>query len=540
MSAVALAFRMGRWGILGFSAMAFASTLIQALAFYAVAGHSLPDRLAFAQSVTVLASRFTLLLAPPVRPDTVGGYVQYRAYGGLAILFAAWAMAAASGAFRGDEERGVVEAELATGTTRLALIAARVLAYSAGVFVAAMAAGVAVMLGAASEGETIGLGGVLQAAAALTALAVCCYALTLLVVQFTAARLATATAGVVLLALFLDNSLSRTFSWLSTARWLSPFRYFDLSQPLAPGGAFDARATLILAGASVVAAALAAAAFSARDLGAPVLRPPAPRRAPRFEPSRVAAWRVPAVRDLYEQRAGIAVWVAGVAALGAIAVSMTKTVVDPLLEIPALARFFGSYVHGAVFASFLGFFWFTMAQLLFTAFAIVQVARWSSDDLDGRLQLLLSQPVSRAAVVAERLVAITAAAAVIALVSAAAVAEMSRAQGIELDLARLVQASLLLVPFTLAFAGVGSLLAAWNPRAAVGLVGAIAFAAYLDAQVGSFFRWPDWVQDLSAFKLFGTPMSDGLDARNLALMLLIALAGFGTSILAMQRRDVGA
>jgi len=46
--------------------------------------------------------------------------------------------------------------------------------------------------------------------------------------------------------------------------------------------------------------------------------------------------------------------------------------------------------------------------------------------------------------------------------------------------------------------------------------------------------------DLSAFKLFGAPLLNGVNGRNLALMLLLALAGIGSSILAIQRRDVGA
>ena len=90
------------------------------------------------------------------------------------------------------------------------------------------------------------------------------------------------------------------------------------------------------------------------------------------------------------------------------------------------------------------------------------------------------------------------------------------------------------------FAGAGSLLAAWNPRAAVGLLGAFAFASYLDTELGAIFKLPLWLQDLSAFKLFGTPLLSGVNGRNLALLLLLAAAGIGSSILAIQRRDVGA
>jgi len=96
------------------------------------------------------------------------------------------------------------------------------------------------------------------------------------------------------------------------------------------------------------------------------------------------------------------------------------------------------------------------------------------------------------------------------------------------------------VPFALVFAGAGALLAAWNPRAAVGLLGAFAFASYLDTELGAIYRLPLWLQDLSAFKLFGTPLVTGVDWRNVTLMLALAVAGTATSILLMQRRDVGA
>jgi putative exporter of polyketide antibiotics len=105
---------------------------------------------------------------------------------------------------------------------------------------------------------------------------------------------------------------------------------------------------------------------------------------------------------------------------------------------------------------------------------------------------------------------------------------------------RLAEGTLLLVPFALVFAAAGSVLAAWNPRAAVGLVGGLAFASYLVNELGPLFKWPAWVQDLSAFKLFGNPLASGIDRSGLSIMIAIVLVGFGASILLMQRRDVGA
>jgi putative exporter of polyketide antibiotics len=59
-------------------------------------------------------------------------------------------------------------------------------------------------------------------------------------------------------------------------------------------------------------------------------------------------------------------------------------------------------------------------------------------------------------------------------------------------------------------------------------------------QFGPLFKLPDWVQNLSAFKLYGQPLTDGVDRTRLAIMLVIVIAGFAASAIAMQRRDVGA
>jgi ABC-2 type transport system permease protein len=537
--ATALALRLGRWGILGFSGLAFLSSLIQAVGFYQIAGRGPVERAAFAQSMSALASQFTQILPPPGRLDTVSGYVQWRSFGGLAILFAVWALAAASGAARADEERGVVEALLATGVTRLGLIGSRIVAFATSSVIAGLAAGLGLVIGATNGGESVSTTSVLEASLVLAALAVSCYSLTLFVSQVTAARIATAASGILLLVLFLINSLSHSFSSLSLLRWLSPFRYYELNQPLS-SGSVDAKAALVLVAIALSGGAAAAIAFGSRDLGSPLIRLPIRSHATTYAISRRRIWRIPVARGLYERSVGIAVWAVGMATLGVVSVALTRSILQPLLSIPALGTYFGSVLHGQVSTTFLGYFWFGFAQLLFAAYAITQVARWSAEDVDGRLELILANPHSRTAVVIERALVLLAAALVIAAVSGLAVGVASHYQSINLDAGRLAAASLLLVPFALVFAAAGSLLAAWNPRGAVGLLGALAFASYLTSEAGPLFKWPEWIQDLSAFKLFGTPLSSGVDRIGLLTMVAIIVVGFGASILVMERRDVGA
>ena len=540
MTSVLMGLRLGRWGLVGFSAAAFVWNLTQTIGFYQVVGHTLAERAAFGAAIATLAARFVVIVPPPIQPDTVGGYVEFRGFNELAIIFSIWALASAVGFARGDEERGILEAALASGESRIRLVASRAASFAIGIAVASAAAAAAFVIGVASGHESVAPVRILEASGMLVAIGLACYGIALLVAQLAEPRSAAPSAGIVLLGLFLLNSLSRQFDSLSTWRWLSPFRYYDLSQPLPTGGFFDSRGFAVLVVVGIVTTAAAAVAFQRRDLGASLLRFPVHTRPPVYDVATGAWWRVPVVRGAYDQRFGFAVWSIGMAAIAVLMVSLTRSIVQVLLSLPTLLPYLGSYVRLQVYPTALGYIWFSFAELLFVAFAIVQVGRWSGEDTDGRLEMVLSEPVSRAAVVVERMGVLVAGALLMAAVSGLTLYFASRLSGIDLNGSRLAAASLMLVPFALVFACAGSALAAWKPRAALGLVGLFALASYLDTELGAIFKLPGWLQDLSAFKLFGTPLLTGIDGRNLALLLLLACAGVGSSILLMERRDVGA
>ena len=540
MTSVLLGLRLGRWGLVGFSLTSLGWILTQTVGFYQIVGHTAQERLLFGETIATLAAKFVVIVPPPIRPDTVGGYVEFRGFHELAVIFALWALVAAVGFARGDEERGIVEATLATGEPKAFLLATRAAAFAIAIAVASAAGGAAFVIGVASGGESTTALAVVEVCALLVGVGVACYGIALLVAQLAAPRSAAPVAAVVLLTLFLLNSLSRSFDSLATWRWLSPFRYYDLSQPLPPGGYFDARAFVVLLLIAALTTAAAAASFERRDLGAPLVAWPSRTRPPAYDVPSAPWWRIPVVRELFDQRVGLLLWTAGMGLLAVVFAALTRSIVQVLLSLPTLTAILSNLIRQQVYPSALGYIWFSFAQLLFAAFAIVQVARWSAEDTDGRLEMILSRPTSRAGVVVERVATLVAAGAIMAGVSAAALFYSSRANGIDLNASRLVAASLLLVPFALVFAGAGSLLAAWNPRAAVGLVGALTLASYLDTELGPIFKLPLWLQDLSAFRLFGSPLVSGIDGRNLALLLLLATAGIGSSILLMQRRDVGA
>lgn len=539
MTATTFFIRLGRWGLAGFSAVGFIATYVQSTAFYAVAGRTAAMQAAFGTSMSTIASRFAALFPPPLHPETVGGYVWWRAYGAIAIVFSVWAVVSATAMVRSDERRGRIEAVLATGTSRPQLIAARAAAFGASVLVASLAVAAGFAAGVLMAGGRLDPRGVGEASVLVLALTLSCYGISLLVGQLTPGRAATAVAGAALLTLFLFNSLSRIFDSFSTLRWLSPYRYYELNQPLVADGIFDSRSVAVLLSIAVITTAAAGAAFMRRDAGSPLLALPSWTRAVSRDPAPNPAWRIPIVRELAGKRVELLGWCCAMVVLPVVFVALTKAMIQPLLTLPTLVPYFGYVVRGSVYPSVLGYVWFNFAELLFAGFAVAQVAHWAADDTDGRLELTLSQPRSRSSVVVERAAAAAVAATLIAGLSGVAVFYASRAQSIDLDPHGVATASLMLVPFAAVFAGAGALLAAWNPRAAVGVLGALTFLGFLDTEVGPLLKFPAWLVDLSPFKLFGTPLVSGLDGRNLGILLAIALAGLASSILANQRRDVG-
>ena len=89
-----------------------------ALAFVQLAGATEPERAAFAQQMTLLGAQLSYMLPTPIGVDTLGGYLQWRLFGMMALVFGIWAAISASGSGRGDEERGLVEQWIAAGVSR--------------------------------------------------------------------------------------------------------------------------------------------------------------------------------------------------------------------------------------------------------------------------------------------------------------------------------------------------------------------------------------------------------------------------------------
>ena len=530
--------RFHRTGMISTAAIGAFSGMLQSLGFQAIVGTSESARQQFGLQMQLLGRQLSYLVPLPVHPETLAGYVQWRAFGFFPVIFGFWALIAGSGAIRGDEDRGLLELWLASGTSR-----ARVTAARTGAFVIAVAASILVVLvltglGATTVGSPLPIEGLLADGAALLAVTVACFALALLIAQFVdSRRVAAGVSAIVLLALFLLNSLGRTLEAPARFRGVSPFYYVDRTNGLSPGGQIDWASTLGVSAAALALVALAGVAFTRRDLGAGLVRP---RRAVRprvIEPSRNPLLRAPVLATIYEQRVGLTAWMVSTALLALFMTSLAKSVADLVNHIPI----FRAYVSGQgdLNRAVISVFWFAMMPLVLGAFAITQVSRWTTDDTEGRLEMVLSEPVSRRRVALERAGALLVATTFIAVVGSAVTLWAADAQGISLGVESIALATALLLPFGLAFGSLGAALAGWIPRVTVLLLSGYAVVSYFLTQFVPLFRWPQWVANLSIFYLYGTPLTTGVYWTGFWVLMAIIAIAMTIGLLSFQRRDLG-
>ena len=517
-----------------------AGGFINAVGFTQIAGDNPAARAVFAQQMELLARQLTYLLPAPSQLDTMAGYLTWRWFGSAVLVYAFWALLAGTGAGRGDEERGLVELWLSTGVSRLRFIAVRVAAFAAVAALAIVVMLVVTDIGAAIGNEPLPVGPLALEGLATWALTLFVFAFAVFVGQLvTTRRGATGIAGIGVLALFMLNSAARSGVDLGAIRWLSPFYLFERSNPLLRGGSLDVPATAALAVGALMLVAIAVVAFVRRDIGGPLFRGALRTSPVRWRPAGDPLLRTPILAIVDQQRVWIVGWAIGLAVLAGFLASITKVMVDAFgsSDIPILRAYFERAGINA-YANFVGVIWFSTLLLLISLFVAVQVNGWAADDAEGRLETILSAPVSRARVVLERIAAVLIACAVLVTASSVAVYLTATAAGISLPGGRFVFASAAVLPVAYAFSGIGHALVGWRPRVAVAILGALAVVGYFTQQFAPIFQWPEWTTNLSLFALYGTPMSKD-DWGGIATLIAIGVAGTAVAIVAMRRRDVG-
>ncbi len=509
-------------------------------------------------SLVSLASTFTWL-AEPVAITSPGGYTTWK-YGLTILIIAIWPLLACSRMLRGEEERGSLDVllSLPRGRGRVAL------EKLAAVWTALLGMGllIGLLTFAAGKSANADLSFANAMLFGLNIVLICGVfgSIALLLSQFTQERGTASgiTGGLLVVFIVLDmvHRVIPNTDWISR---ISPVYYYNLSKPLVPASSYgvpsstygaNAGAMLVLLALSVILSGAAIWLFARRDVGGTVacrwLHLPERAATPEYALP-VNAW---SLRSVYTRSLSmIAVptfwWTLGIAGFAAwmvVSSSKLRRSLDlagqssPLLK-DLITKVGGGNVtdecHHPEFS-------LVFLPLLLMAFAVTQANRWSADEEDGRLELVLATPQSRLRVLLGRFAALTTATIIIAVLTLAATAVASAATGLQLDGGNLTAATLSIIPLGLLVAAIGYLLSGWLRTAVdTGLLSFLLVIWFFISFVGPDLNWSDAALRLSAFYYYGTPLLHGLPLWDMLGVLAVGIVALALASVRFVCKDIG-
>ncbi|WP_063013476.1 ABC transporter permease subunit [Nocardia nova] len=474
-----------------------------------------------------------LLRWPADRLDTLGGYLTYHNVTLLVLFLTLYSALQGAGAVRGAEAGHAVEVLLSTGQSRLRLVRDRALGFAAVLAVIGLGLGLGLAAAMAVGGDS-NVPGSLSTGLGCAACAFAGYAIGTLTGQLAPTpRTASAVAALIVVALYLYTNVWERFGSPALLRFVSPFYYFTDFRALVPGIGFDpASLVAIVAGAASVTG-VAAWVFTRRDIGSALTEW---RAGPTRRPARVQRrlldrlWSAILVRE----RAGLALWAVAAAAGVGLMAWLEPEVTEMWDKFDVTRRMLQVDPGFSPADQYLGYVAEFTAPIA-AAFVVTQVAAWVSDLDEGRTAVLLSTPLSRAALIRQRIAALLAGVAVVIVGATAGMLIAMRVVGGDIDASAILRAMSAVALFALGLAGVGAWLVAWWPRFAVTVLAAGLGLSYLLMMLVPMFAWPTWLTKLSVFGAIGHPYLQNPPLGGLAFLASLAVAGYLLAVAGSSR-----
>ena len=501
-------------------------------------------------SVVSLAGSFAWL-AEPIKVDTPGGYATWK-YGFTILIIAIWPLMACSRMLRGEEERGSLDALLSLPRGRGRVALEKLAAIWTALLGMGLLIGLLTFAGGKSVNADFGLGDALLFSLNVVLISGVFGSIALLISQFTQERSTASgiTGGLLVIFIVLDmvHRVIPGTEWLSR---FSPVYYYNLSKPLVPSYGTNPGAMLVMLALSVLLSGAAVWLFIRRDVGEKVAGP-GWLRLPEWatRPERALPEGAWSLRSVYTRSLGmIAVptfwWtlvIAGFAGWMVVVDVQTEKSLATIFSSSPLLKDLITKVGGSdvsTNASILSAL-FIFLPLMLMAFAVTQANRWSADEEDGRLELVLSTPQPRLWVLLGRFAALTTSTIIIAVLTLAATAIASAATGLALDPGNVAAATLSMIPLGLLVAAIGYLFSGWLRTAVdTGLLSFLLVIWFFISFVGPELNWSEATLRLSAIYYYGTPLLHGLPLWNMLGILGVGIVLLVLASLRFVRKDIG-
>jgi ABC-2 type transport system permease protein len=463
---------------------------------------------------------------------TLGGYMTWK-YGALFGLGAGlWSILALSGTLAGEAIRGSLDFVAAApfGKRRIALekLAAHLtVLWLAMAFVAVMIVVSSNAFGDPKLGDPIPLGGAIGFAMWAGFIAMCFGGLAFALAPILGRSGSAGVAGLVMVALWVASGLDVGGPIVS----LSPFNWTVDHIPLV--GYYDWPGLALVGIVAFIFLALGLELFSRRDLGVTAgLSLPA-------TPAAVLGVRGPVSRAFGDELPRALAWGIGFGLMGALLASLVGSFANQVGSDSTLSKTFASIFPGFDFATAGG--WLQLyAELFYIAAGLAAatfVSKWASDETEGRLEEILSAPMSRVRWVVAGGVGAILAVVVMTVVLALGIGLGASAGGATAGDAILGTASLGL--YAVAIVGVGFAVGGlWRTSLAAEIAAVVVIATYLVDLLAPALKVPDWVHQLALTAHMGQPMIGQWDLGGVVACVVIAAGGILLGAWGVSRRDL--
>jgi ABC-2 type transport system permease protein len=494
------------------------------------------ERTAMARQLSALPAVFQGLLGEPIAIDTLGGFVSWRLFNFIPVVYGIWAIVALSGTLAGELARGSLDVLASTPLVRRRLAVEKVLAYLVALGLTVAIIGIASFVGfnalARLPGDSITIGAIAGHMAWLFLMI-----LTPGAAAFVAAPLlgrggALGVGAVVLFASFVVSSYGDIVPAFDTLTGVSYFSLTDGHRPLA--GVWDwpslVALTVVVAGLLVAGIEL----FARRDLLVP--------SGGRIVPPRIRLWVMgPFTRGLGERFPAALAWGAILGLYGIVIATSADEFVAQLGQIPQIVDMIRRIYPDADILSTGGFLqlaFFQQGIIVLGLTAAAFVSGWASDEGDRRLEVVLGAPIGRAGWALRSGASVLAAVVVSTLLLAASVAVGASIQGTD-PVAPAIGVSVLGL-YGLALAGIGLAVGGLiRPSLAAPVTLVLGLGFYLFDVIGTILDLPSAILDLSLTRHFGQPMIGEYDEGGIVACVILAVGGLVLCAVGMRRRDIG-
>jgi ABC-2 type transport system permease protein len=470
--------------------------------------------------------------------NTLGGFISWHYGAYFALLAGLWSILALSSTLAGEARRGSLEFALATPLSRrivaIEKLAGHVVALIVAMALISVAAWVTGAAFAKLPGDAIAPSAAIEFGVGLGAKALVAGSIAFALAGFIGRGAAAGLAGAIMVAGYVLNGYRALVPAFDGPAGLTWFAWTRDHLPLA--GSTDWAGVGLVLIVSAVLLAIGVEAFARRDVGViTAIRTP---RLPRV----LLGVRGPVSRSFGDLLPSALAWGIGLGLYGFLMAVSSRVFTEELANSPGMLEAVRNMVPGVDMTTTAGFLQLAFVDLglvLVALAAATFIAGRASDESGGRLELLLSTPLTRAGWTVASAIGVW-----LAIVVTDAFLAASIGVGVAMAGSDPVQpliGSATLALYGAAMAGIGFAVGGLTRASfAAPAVLVVAIGTSLADILGDALGLPDWFRQLALSSHMGEPMVGTWDPAGMVACLVLAAGGLGLGLWGMRRRDVSA